>query len=51
MIEVTRHLTVQKDVFAPEDYAAFDALIQQPLADAREVVGFGPAAEVRRASL
>jgi hypothetical protein len=49
-IEVTRHLTVARDVFAPADYAAFDALIQQPLADAREVVGFGPQ-EARRASL
>ena len=51
VIEIDRHLTVQKDVFAPGDYAAFDALIQQPLADAREVVGFGAAADVRRASL
>ena len=46
-IEVTRHLIVRKDVFAPQDYAAFDALIQLPLADAREVVGFGAAREVR----
>ena len=51
VIEVLRHLTVEKDVFAPEDYPEFDALIQLPLADAREVVGFGAAPEVRRASL
>jgi hypothetical protein len=49
-IEVTRHLVVAKDVFAPSEYAAFDNLIEQPLADAREVVGFA-AQEVRRASL
>jgi hypothetical protein len=49
-IEVTRHLIVAKDVFSPQDYAAFDALIEQPLADAREVIGFGPR-EVQRASL
>jgi hypothetical protein len=49
-VEVLRHLVVLKDVFAPADYPAFDALIEAPLADAREVVGFG-AQEVRRASL
>jgi transglutaminase-like putative cysteine protease len=48
-IEVTRHLTVAKDVFGPSAYAAFDALIEAPLADAREVIGFAP--EARRASL
>ncbi len=47
VIEVTRHLQVARDVFAPGDYAAFDALIQLPLADAREVVGLGATAEVR----
>lgn len=49
-VEITRHLIVARDVFAPADYPAFDALIQQPLADAREVLGFGPA-EARRAAL
>jgi hypothetical protein len=41
-IEVSRHLTVAKDVFPAGEYAAFDALIQQPLSDAREVIGFAP---------
>ena len=41
-IEATRHLTIAKDVFAPGAYPAFDALLQLPLADAREVIGFGP---------
>ncbi len=49
-VEVVRHLVVLKDVFSPGDYSAFDALIEAPLADAREVVGFG-AQELRRASL
>jgi hypothetical protein len=41
-IDVSRHLTVAKDVFAPDEYAAFDALIEAPLSDAREVIGFAP---------
>jgi transglutaminase-like putative cysteine protease len=41
-VEVTRHLTVAKDVFAPGEYEAFDALIEAPLSDAREVLGFAP---------
>jgi hypothetical protein len=41
-VEVSRHLTVARDVFAPGDYAAFDALIEAPLSDAREVIGFAP---------
>ena len=49
-IEVTRHLTVTQDVFAPAEYPAFEALIEAPIDDAREVVGFAPA-EIRRASL
>jgi transglutaminase-like putative cysteine protease len=49
-IDILRHLTVARDVFEPAAYAAFDALIQLPLADAREVLGFGPV-EIRRASL
>jgi transglutaminase-like putative cysteine protease len=49
-IDVLRHLTVARDVFRPGEYAAFDALIELPLADAREVLGFAPM-DVRRASL
>jgi hypothetical protein len=49
-IEVTRHLVIAKDVFRAKDYAAFDALVQAPLADAREVVGFVPA-EQRSAAI
>jgi transglutaminase-like putative cysteine protease len=49
-IEVTRHLSVLQDVYKPADYPAFEALIEAPIDDAREVVGFAPA-EIRRASL
>ena len=37
-VHVRRHLVVARDVVAPADYPALEALLQAPIADARAVI-------------